>query len=68
MLNDVENADFCVFEASFPSTVNVGHEITVALERGKPTVVAYMKGKDPILFKGIRESKIIWVEYSDLKD
>lgn len=70
MIRNIEEADFCVFEASHPSTVNIGHEITVALDRCKPTVVAYTKDKDPILFRGIKESRIIWVEYinSTLED
>jgi len=65
MLKNIEKADICVFEASFPSTVHIGHEITVALSKGKPVVVLYTTGCEPILFHGIEDNRIIWVEYSE---
>lgn len=65
MLKKIDKADISVFEASFPSTVHIGHEISVALGKGKPVVVAYVEGREPLLFKGIQGSKIIWVEYSE---
>jgi nucleoside 2-deoxyribosyltransferase len=35
-IDNVNKADLVVVEISFPSTVNVGHELSVALEKGKP--------------------------------
>ena len=36
MLDMIDKADFSVFEASFPSTLHIGHEITLAIDKGKP--------------------------------
>lgn len=65
MLKLMDKADICVFEGSHPSTLHVGHEITVALGKGKTVIVLYTKGHEPILFKGLQDAKIIWVEYDD---
>ena len=66
MLRLMDKADFSVFEASFPSTLHIGHEITLAIEKGKPIVVLYKDadGREPMLFKGIKSEKIIWVKYN----
>ena len=65
MLKDMDKADFCVFEASYPSTLHIGHEITLAMEKNKPVIVLYIKDHEPILFKGIDDRKIRWIEYND---
>ncbi|MFZ2152943.1 MAG: hypothetical protein WAV41_02695 [Microgenomates group bacterium] len=63
MSKNLDKADFCVFEASYPSTLHIGHEITLAMQKGKPVVVLYTKDHEPILFKGIEHEKVWWVEY-----
>ena len=65
MVKNMDRADFCVFEASYPSTLHIGHEITLAMEKSKPVVVLYTKGHEPILFKGMDKEKVIWIEYND---
>lgn len=65
MLKNMDNSDFCVFEASYPSTLHIGHEITLAMGKSKPVIVLYTKDHEPILFKGIPNGKIIWIEYND---
>lgn len=65
MVKNIDKSDVCVFEASFPSTIHIGHEITVALEKGKPVIVLYTVGHEPILFNGIPEKKLVWVEYNE---
>jgi len=60
----ISKADLCVFEASYPSTLHIGHEITLAIEENKPVVVLYVKGREPILFRGIDDKKVWWVEYN----
>lgn len=64
-------SDFSIFEASYPSTIHIGHEITIAIQKGKPVVVLYgCEGdKEPLMFKGLGGEKVIWVEYdlSNLK-
>ena len=64
MIKLMDKADLCVFEASFPSTLHIGHEITIALGKSKPVIVLYTKTHEPFLFKGIGEQKIYWVEYN----
>ncbi len=64
MLKNINRADIVVFEASFPSTMHIGHEITLGMDRGKPVVVLYTVGREPILFHGIENEKVIWVEYN----
>jgi hypothetical protein len=65
MLSNLDKADFCVFEASYPSTLHIGHEITVAMDKNKPVIVLYVKDHEPILFKGIDNDKVCWIEYND---
>jgi len=66
IINSLDKSDFSVFEASFPSTIHIGHEITVAIEKGKPVIVLYSDddGKEPMLFKGVSTDKVIWVAYN----
>lgn len=63
MVKMIDSADFSVFEASYPSTIHIGHEITLAIDKGKPVIVLFLKGKEPMLFRGIKNQKIIWVSY-----
>ena len=59
----MEKSEVCVFEASYPSTIHIGHEITLAMTKNKPVVVFFAKGREPILFRGLKEDKVYWVEY-----
>jgi hypothetical protein len=61
----IDQADFSVIEGSFPSTLHIGHEITLAIEKAKPVVVLYRTGAEPTIFKGLKDDRIIWVEYND---
>jgi hypothetical protein len=61
----IDKADFSVIEGSFPSTLHIGHEISLTLEKSKPVVVLYTKGAEPVVFKGLKDDRIIWVEYND---
>jgi hypothetical protein len=65
MVKNMDRADFCVFEASYPSTLHIGHEISLAMEKNKPVIVLYIKDHEPILFRGINNDKLIWIEYND---
>lgn len=61
----VNESDIVVAEASFPSTVHVGHEISVALEKGKPVVLLHRKTKDPVFLEGLESEKLFIQEYDD---
>lgn len=64
MLAKINDCDLMVAEVSFPSTVHIGHELTLALEKGKPVLALHQKGKRPVLFWGIDSEKFYLAEYS----
>lgn len=64
VLRWISKADLVVAEVSFPSTLNVGHEISLALEKGKPVLALYAHDKASPFFQGIRNDKFIYTEYS----
>ncbi len=69
-LKNISSAEIVVVEISFPSTVNVGHELSVALEKGKPVIALYHEGYDPIFLHGLNEDKLYLSPYNenDLED
>lgn len=64
VLQWISNSDIVIAEVSFPSTLNIGHEVTLALEKGKPVIGLYLKGKESASFKGIKLDKFVYQEYS----
>jgi len=54
----MDKSEVCVFEASYPSTIHIGHEITLAMTKNKPVVVFFAKGREPLLFRGLKEDKV----------
>lgn len=62
----INAADVVVVEASQQST-SLGHEITVALDKGKPVIALYTKGNDPHLLQGLTSDKMLLAEY-DIDD
>jgi hypothetical protein len=64
MVKSIIRADLVVVEASFPSTLNIGHEISLAIERGKPVVMLANKGYDSLLLSSSDSEKLIFVEYT----
>ena len=63
MLTKIGACDLMVAEVSFPSTVHIGHELTLGLEKGKPVIALHKKGKRPVLFWGIDSEKFYLAEY-----
>lgn len=70
VLHWISQADIVVLEVSFPSTLHIGHELSLAIEKGRPVVALYHQGKEPSFFLGLEEEKIFWGEYTsgDLED
>lgn len=60
----ISEADVIVAELSFPSTLNVGHEVTLAIEKGKPVIGLYASGKQSMFFQGIKSEKFVYEEYT----
>lgn len=65
VLKWVDKSDIIVAEASFPSTLSIGHEITLAAEKSKPVIVLYMEGFEPTFLMGLKSDKIVWVKYTE---
>lgn len=64
-IHEVQKADLVVVEISYPSTANVGHELTYALEIGKPVIAIYHKDREPVFLKGREDEKLLLFEYND---
>lgn len=60
----ISDADLVVCEVSYPSTINIGHEVSLALDKGKPVLALYQKGRNPGVLQGIKSEKFLLVEYT----
>lgn len=60
----ISQADAIVAEVSFPSTLNIGHEVSLALSKGKPAICLYLKGKISAFFNGIKNDRLVYKEYT----
>jgi hypothetical protein len=61
----IGKADVVMAEVSFPSTINIGHEVSLALDLGKPTIAIYQKGREPGILQGIHTEKFLLLEYEN---
>jgi hypothetical protein len=70
MSKTIANCDVVVCEASFPSTISIGHEVSVALDKGKPIIALYQPKKEPGVLEGINSERFMLLEYTqkDLKE
>lgn len=62
----MRQSDIIVIEASFPSTVNIGHEITLALSKNKPVIVLYQQDLKPTMLVSIENENLICIEYTPI--
>ena len=62
MIEMISDCEICVAEVS-TSSISVGHEITVALDKGKPVIALYDKKAQPNLLKAITSDKIQTLPY-----
>lgn len=62
-ISEVRSTDIVVIEISHPSSANIGHILTCAIEFGKPVIALYKKGRDPIFLRGWRNEKFLLLEY-----
>ena len=65
VLKWMNKADLVVVEATH-SSLSIGHELTVALEKGKPVVVLHAEGNAPHFLHAVKNERLI-VEKYDLK-
>jgi len=62
-IKEISKADLIVAEVSFPSTLNVGHEVSLALEKGKTVLAMYVEGKNSPFFEGISSDGFYYEKY-----
>lgn len=69
VLDWINKSDVMVAECSH-SSLGVGYEISLALEKGKPVLVLYSEGNAPHFLEGIESEKLEIVKYDmkNLKD
>ena len=69
-INNIQECDLAIIEGSCPSTIQIGLEMTMILERGKPVIFLYKEGMSPLFINAISSIKLIKSEYteSDLED
>jgi len=65
VLKWISDADIVVGEVSYPSTLNIGHEIRLAIEKGKPVICLYSKDKESIFFEGIQSDRFVYELYDE---
>ncbi len=63
IVKEINKADVVVAEVSFPSTLNVGHEVSLALEKGKPVLALYAEDKTSPFFEGIGNDLLFYHGY-----
>lgn len=59
----INQADVVVAEVSHPST-NVGHEVSLAINKNKPVVLLHTEDNRPVLFEGLDSEKAQLISYS----
>ncbi|OGY16566.1 MAG: hypothetical protein A2785_03165 [Candidatus Chisholmbacteria bacterium RIFCSPHIGHO2_01_FULL_49_18] len=66
----IRECDFVLVEGSYPSTIHIGFEVGMALAQGKPVVLLFQQGHDPIFLNTFIANKLIKTEYDerDLQD
>jgi hypothetical protein len=60
----LNKCDLVVAEVSYPSTINIGYEISTALEKSKPVLALYTSGKASPFLDGISSDKFVYEEYT----
>ncbi len=61
----ISECDLVIIEGSYPSTIHIGFELGLILSRGKPVVLLFERGKDPVLIDQIYSSRLVKSEYAD---
>jgi hypothetical protein len=64
VLDWINGVDVVVAESSY-SSISVGHEISVALEKEKPVIVLYKEGEASHFLRGIDSEKVQVIKYDD---
>ena len=63
VLKWIKQADAVFLEVSFPSTLHIGHEVSLAIDQAKPVIALYHKGCEPSFFLGLDHDLVLWCDY-----
>lgn len=63
-LQQVNKCDMVIAEVSYPSSINIGYRISIALEKNKPVLALHAKGKASPFLDGITSDRFLYEEYS----
>jgi hypothetical protein len=63
VLKWIKQADAVFLEVSFPSTLHIGHEVSLGIDQAKPVVALYHKGFEPSFFLGLDHDLVLWCDY-----
>lgn len=61
----INHADLILVEGSYPSSIHIGFELGLALEKGKLIILLYKEGKNPVFINELYSSRLIKSEYTD---
>lgn len=64
-LERINKADIIVAEGSYPSTINIGHELTVALSKNKPVILFYQEDRNFFFLQGLKSQNLFLVDYTE---
>lgn len=63
-LQQVSKCDMVVAEVSYPSSINIGYRISIALEKNKPVLGLHTKGKASPFLDGNGSERFLYEEYT----
>lgn len=61
----VSQCDVAIVEGSYPSSIEIGFEISNILTRGKPVILLYKSNKNPVFVNDLYSSRLIKSEYTE---
>lgn len=61
----IQECDVVVAEVSWPSTINIGFQISYALQKNKSVIALYKNNQDSSFFKALSSDKLIYESYNE---
>lgn len=61
----IAECDVMLVEGSHPSTIHVGYEIGTVISRGKPVILLYKSGNNPVFIDHLSAPRLIKSEYDE---
>lgn len=61
----LRECDLAIVEGSYPSTIHVGFEISLIAATGKPLILLFKEGKDPVYITNGYANRLIKSEYAE---